>query len=307
MNARKREAPHRESQDIIRCFRQLTASAQWQLVETIPLNFPTHHPQGLVKIGDALYLSSVEILSSTERFPQPRDGYDRSPGAGIGHLFRVDSNGNLLQDRTVGEGSIYHPGGIDYDGESIWMPVAEYRPHSRSIIYRVAPETLEAAEIFRCSDHIGGLAYNRWDDSLHGISWGSRTFYEWRLPNDAVWDVGQAEPEHRVFVNGSHYIDYQDCQCLEPHFMLCSGLNSGVLPNIGYTALGGLELVDLTTHLAIHQIPVLLYSDTRRPMTQNPFWVECRHDHLRVYFIPDDDDSTLYIYDAVPGSGYINE
>ena len=32
---------------------------------------------------------------------------------------------------------MYHPGGIDYDGRHIWVPVAEYRPNSRSIIYRV--------------------------------------------------------------------------------------------------------------------------------------------------------------------------
>ena len=35
---------------------------------------------------------------------------------------------------------MYHPGGIDYDGRHIWVSVAEYRPNSRSIVYRIDPE-----------------------------------------------------------------------------------------------------------------------------------------------------------------------
>lgn len=299
MNLNKRKAKRRDSQEIIRCFRQLTASVPWQLVNTITLNFPTYHPQGLVKIQDTFYLSSVEILSQTERFPQPRNGYDRSPGEGIGHLFHFDSNGNLVQDITVGEGTIYHPGGIDYDGESIWMPVAEYRPNSQSIIYRVAPETSEVCEMFRWDDHIGGLAYNRCNDTLHGISWGSRKFYDWRPVGGWSRGMRQSRLESTMCVNGSYYIDYQDCQFLETRFMLCSGLNNYVLPNVGRVALGGLELVDLELHTALYQVPVLLYSDTMRPMTQNPFWVELYRNHLRFYFIPDDHESTLYIYDVL--------
>ena len=36
---------------------------------------------------------------------------------------------------AIGEGSIYHPGGMDYDGKSIRVPAAEYRPNSRAISY----------------------------------------------------------------------------------------------------------------------------------------------------------------------------
>jgi hypothetical protein len=39
----------------------------------------------------------------------------------------------------------------------IWVPVAEYRPDSRSIVYRVDPATLEATEVLRFADHIGGI------------------------------------------------------------------------------------------------------------------------------------------------------
>jgi hypothetical protein len=52
--------------------------------------------------------------------------------------------------------------------------VAEYRPNSQSIIYRVDPETMKAEEMFRFKDHIGGLVRDTEDNSLHGVSWGSR-------------------------------------------------------------------------------------------------------------------------------------
>jgi len=293
------EERRRKSEAIIHRFTQLTASATWRCVDKVKLAFRTGHPQGLVKIGAAFYLSSVEIVVPPKKHPLPLNGCDRTTGEGVGHLFHFDSSGNLLRDITLGEGSIYHPGGIDYDGKSLWIPVAEYRPNSQSIIYRVHPETLEAAKIFRCHDHIGGLAYNRCNGTLHGISWGSRKFHAWTPGEGHVWQEEQAEPERRTHVNGSHYINYQDCQFLETHYMLCSGLNSYTLPNVGRVALGGLELVDLDVHAALHQVPVPLYSDTMRPMTQNPFSVELHHDHLRFYFVPDDHESTLYIYDAV--------
>ena len=292
------ETQRRNSETIIRHFTQLTAATTWQCVDEVKLAFRTYHPQGLVKINESFYLSSVEIVVPRKKFAVPQDGYDRSPGEGIGYLFQFDATGQLVKTLTLGEGSIYHPGGIDYDGEYIWIPVAEYRPNSRSIIYRVNPETLEVSEMFRHNDHIGGLACNRWNGTLHGISWGSRKFYAWKSADGRDWKERQHEPECTMCANGSHYIDYQDCHFLEDKYMLCSGLSNYMLPTISPVALGGLELIDLDLHIAIHQVPVLLYTHTMRPMTQNPFSVELYHDHLRFYFIPDDNKSILYIYDV---------
>jgi hypothetical protein len=112
---------------------KLTRAVRWQPAAEIPIAFKTHHPQGMVKIGDAFYVSSVEIIKPTTRYPELREGYDRDTGEGAGHLFKIDAKGNLLADLKIGEGSIYHPGGIDYDGRHIWVPVAEYRPNSRAI------------------------------------------------------------------------------------------------------------------------------------------------------------------------------
>ena len=35
--------------------------------------------------------------------------------------------------------------------------------------------------MFRFADHIGGIVHNTDDNTLHGVSWGSRRFYRWTL------------------------------------------------------------------------------------------------------------------------------
>ena len=81
---------------------KLTRAVRWRPVATIPINFKTHHPQGMVKIGDTFFVSSVEITVPTKRFPEPKDGYDRDTGQGAGHLFKIDAKGNLLGSVLVG-------------------------------------------------------------------------------------------------------------------------------------------------------------------------------------------------------------
>jgi hypothetical protein len=268
-------------------------------VATIPINFKTHHPQGMVKIGDTFFVSSVEITVPTKRFPEPKDGYDRDTGQGTGHLFKIDAKGNLLGSVKLGEGAMYHPGGIDYDGRHIWVPVAEYRPNSRAIIYRVDPQAMTATEVFRFGDHIGGIVHNTDDKTLHGVSWGSRRFYKWTLGGDGKVTNADTPPETLRVPNRAHYIDYQDCHYLGGRRMLCSGLNNYRLVADGPVfPLGGLEIVDLRTDQAVYQVPVELWSPSGKPMTQNPFWVEATESGLRAYFMPDDDNSTLFVYET---------
>lgn len=272
---------------------KLTRAVRWQPAGEIQMNFRTHHPQGMVKIGDTFYVSSVEITTPTKRYPEPKDGYDRDAGEGVGHLFKIDAKGNLLADLKLGEGSIYHPGGIDYDGRYLWVPVAEYRPNSRAVIYRIDPQKMTAVEVFRANDHIGGIVHNTDDRTLHGVSWGSRRLYKWPLGGDGKVGEGQ-----RV-ANRAQYIDYQDCHYVGGRRMLCSGLNNYRMKADGPVfPLGGLELVDLKTDQAIWQVPVELWSPSGKPMTQNPFWVEATDAGLRAYFMPDDDKSTLFVFDA---------
>jgi uncharacterized protein DUF6454 len=193
----------------------------WKPAGAIPVRFETFHPQGMVRIGQEFFVSAVEVRRAPAFHPRAQGGHDRDAGAGVGHLFRISADGALLGDLVLGEGDAYHPGGLDYDGQSIWVPVAEYRPDSHTIVYRVDPKTMTATEAFRVADHIGALARDGQSGRLHGVSWGARRFYDWTL--DAH---GRPLGPARVSPNRSSYIDYQDCHHLGARRMLCSGLVS---------------------------------------------------------------------------------
>jgi len=240
----------------------------------------------------------VEIIEPTQRFEEPEGGYDRTPGKGVGHLFRLDREGSLIESVTLGEGDIYHPGGIDYDGEWLWVPVAEYRPDSASIIYRVDPQSLDAEEVLRIPDHIGGVVRDPDTNTLHGVSWGSRRLYAWPLDDRLTPIEPEADLEQIRVANPSHYIDYQDCHYAGDGQMLCSGLNKYDVPEVGQVALGGLELVDLASSRPLHQVPVPLWVAPDLVMTNNPVFCETEQATFRCYFMPEDDESTLFSYEV---------
>jgi hypothetical protein len=264
----------------------LTRNSAWKLVASIPVRFRTFHPQGMVRIGETFFVSSVEVK-------------DREAGRGIGHLYKIDAAGNLVADLLLGEGAMYHPGGIDYDGKSIWVPVAEYRPDSRSIVYRVDPETMKAAEVLRFADHIGAIVHNTDDDTLHGVSWGSRRFYRWTLGRDGTVTNGTTPPERLRTFNTSHYLDYQDCKYAGTRRMLCTGVTEMRQPSAAPAfRLGGIDLIDLRDGRPLHQVPVLLWTAAGLDMTHNPVWLEPTGAGLRGYFMPEDEKSTIYVYDV---------
>jgi hypothetical protein len=278
---------------------KLTRNSAWTPAASIAIAFRTFHPQGMVRIGDMFFVSSVEVTTRTRLLPQPIDGHDRDAGAGVGHLFKIDSAGKLVVDLLLGEGTIYHPGGIDFDGENIWVPVAEYRPDSRSIVYRVDPRTMKATAVFRFADHIGALVRNTDDDTLHGVSWGSRRFYRWTLDKNGNVTNATTPPGRLGTLNRSHYVDYQDCKYVGRGRMLCTGVTEiRPAPDAAPFRLGGMDLVDLADGRPIHQVPMLLWTRGGLDMTHNPSWIEATATGLRGYFMPDDDTSTMYIFDV---------
>ena len=278
---------------------RLTRDSAWKPVASIPVAFPTHHPQGLVRVGDRFFVSSVEVRVPTVRFGKPVDGYDRGTGQGIGHLFEMTMTGELIRDLTLGEGSMYHPGGIDYDGRHIWVSVAEYRPNGRSIVYRIDPETMKAVEMFRYPDHLGAIVHNTDDRTLHGVSWGSRRFYQWTLDRDGRVTNATVPPESLRRSNPSHYVDYQDCKYVGSRRMLCSGVTEiRVSPGGVPFRLGGLDLIDLRDGRPIHQVPILLWTPGGLDMTHNPAWFEPAGTGIRGYFMPEDNASTVYVYET---------
>ena len=278
-------ARHPRDAAVARAFQAVDRNTAWALTSRLELRFPTFHTEGLAVVGDRIFLSSVEILEPTVKYPSPQGGYDRTPGKGVGHVFVLDRQGNLQRDIILGEGDMYHPGGIDSDGRNVWVPVAQYRPDSSAIIYRIDARTLKVHEQFRVHDHIGGLVPDATSGHLVGNNWGSRRFYEWTLSGSQrdAWD------------NASHFIDYQDCQYVARAKMLCGGVtNLPQTPTAGGTAatyeLGGIALLDLRDHRILHEVPFQQWSSAGHVVTRNPLKLHADGGHLTLWAAPDNGD-----------------
>ncbi len=261
----------------------LTRGSNYRLVKSTPLSFDTHHTQGMTIVGDKIYLTAVHAINKAQ-------------GEEIGYLYEIDMDGNRLRSIKLGEGAIYHPGGIDFDGKYIWVSVAEYRPNSSSIVYRVNPKKMKAEEMFRFDDHLGGIVSLPDSHQLVGVSWGSRTFYRWDL--DKSGNPDDAGNPHRQ-KNGSHFVDYQDGQWVKgTALVLFGGLAGYRSGGEGERSmpLGGIALVNANTLQAEFEVPVSLYTDGGGVMNQNPFYVQSTEKGLTLYFIPEDTRSTLYTY-----------
>lgn len=282
-----------DRRELVGSIKRLTRNTRWQLVSSTRLAFQSFHPQGLVKLGDSYYLSSVEVLEKPETMRTGVSDAVRTPGKGIGHLFHFDASGKMLNDLRLGEGAVYHPGGIDFDGHYLWVPVAEYRPDSRSIIYRIDPRTLKSTEILRWKDHLGAVAYDESSRTLTAASWGSRKFYKWQARKGHSFRLLTSWP------NPSFFIDYQDCKQLGPEKVLCNGISTYEIPGQKEKlVIGGLGLVDTSRGITEYEFPMDLRTPDGISMNRNPFWIETAPSGLRLYFIPEDDNSTLYIYES---------
>ncbi|MGN6491620.1 MAG: DUF6454 family protein [Agriterribacter sp.] len=276
-------------------FSRLNADASWRLVDSIPLNFTTYHTQGLTKVGTFYFLSAVKVIRWPKKYPELKNGYDRDNGEGIGYLFKFSKEGKLVDSIRLGKGVIYHPGGIDFDGSHIWVPVCEYRPLGKSIVYRVDPNTLKAEVVARIPDAIGAVAYNRATNELVGMNWGSRKFYRWKITRNKGITVANLFDE-KGCVNPHFYVDFQDCKYAGAGNMICSGLRAYKNAKGEVVRLGGLEMIDMNSFDAGLQLPVTEYTTKGVILTNNPFYVEPAGKALQFYFMPEDDRSTLYIY-----------
>lgn len=255
----------------------LDRRSRFELVEEIHLDFPTHHPQGMAFARGLTFLSSVEILEA----PRPAaDPALRTPGRGSGHVFVLGAGGDLTRDIPLGEGTVYHPGGIDFDGDHVWVSVAEYRAGSRSIIYTIDPDTFEVRERFRVDDHIGWILRDPGLDLVFGGSWGSRQLFTWDTEGRLVdqWE------------NPGQFVDYQDAQLLGPGLLLCSGIYLLPQANGGVLELGGLALVEPLQQRIRRDVPISVFSSAGHVITRNPVTVTADESGLLIHAAPDDGD-----------------
>ncbi|HEY8983216.1 MAG TPA: DUF6454 family protein [Streptomyces sp.] len=271
---------------------RLSRSTQWQTVDRVPLDFVCHHPQGLESVGDTFFLSSVEILEETRPLDPSDGGPDRTAGQGRGHLYELTRTGGLLRHWDLGEGTVYHASGLTFDGAGLWIPVAEYRPHSRSIMYRVNPRDGALSEEFRYPDHLGGVSYDPGSGNLHAITWGGRR----------VLVLEQDGTLIRETPVNSHFIDFQDCVQVHDGLVSWTGVAEYPLPSGGTFGLGGVSVLNMTTGDIVFEAPVTALSPTGRVVTFNATDFEVDGDVLRMYALPDDSsrpgDVSLLVLEA---------
>lgn len=130
------------------------------LVRVVALKGDTHHVQGVERAGDRVYVTSVERAARK------------------GHLYEFSyPGGDLLRHIEVQEGDRYHAGGCSIRGDSIWIPVSEYRPKSSTVIQRRSLKTLELESKFVVEDSIGCVAADA--GVLAGGNWNSVEIYVW--------------------------------------------------------------------------------------------------------------------------------
>ena len=89
--------------------------------------------------GDRWFLSTV-------RYPRTPEGKPDPEAAGQGFLIELAREGDVGIEKgrlELCDGLVYHPGGLTADGETIYVPVSEYRPDSSAHIYKVDVETFE--------------------------------------------------------------------------------------------------------------------------------------------------------------------
>ncbi|MBN8729405.1 MAG: hypothetical protein J0L64_02615 [Acidobacteria bacterium] len=119
-----------------------------------------HHVQGIDLEGDRLWVSSV----------------DAKAGKGYVSLLSVRT-GELIRQVEVQEGRRIHAGGLQLDGESVWVPVAEYDRDGPTTVVRLHRDTLRVESRFEVADHIGCVAAG--PDLLMGGNWDSKLLYVW--------------------------------------------------------------------------------------------------------------------------------
>jgi hypothetical protein len=120
------------------------------------------HVQGIHVDGERLWVSWVDRKART------------------GHLGEFElATGKLVRSAAVHEGDRFHPGGIAGEGNSLWVPVAEYKPNSSAVIQKRNRDTLTLESEFAVPDHIGCVAVA--GDRLYGGNWDSRMLYTWDL------------------------------------------------------------------------------------------------------------------------------
>lgn len=291
-----------QGDEIIRQFTALARSTEWALVEKVPFEGDTFETEGLVRLGsDRYFVSAGEWTVPRSTSTAGPDG-TAIAGEGFAHMLVFDGKGRRIADATITSAGApeYHGGGIEYDGTYIWATLAQYRPDSTATLVRMRPDTLQPEPILRIADHMGAVVHDLSSGNLLTLNWGARSASLWNL-NYKPNPLPEFSAPRAVIKNPSHYTDYQDCKFLghsQQHgfrpVMLCGGITS-----LYGTTIGGVALVDMKSMVPLYEVPLTMLSDRGVLVTKNPMDVAIVDGKMRLFFLPDERNSTLYAYEAV--------
>ncbi|KAK6371312.1 hypothetical protein LTS17_009043 [Exophiala oligosperma] len=297
---------------IIEQFNRLGRTTVWNLVKKVKFEGDTGEPEGMVNIGEERYiLGGGQWTNKTVSYGKNVviNGTDRTPGSGYAHLTVYDGQGKLIADATLTKPDAleYHIGGIEYDGQKVWATIAQYRPNTTATIVSVDPETLADQPVFHYADHLGGIVHDTQAQKLSTLNWGARNASVWDLNGPPACPYPEFSQPKSVARNPSYFVDYQDCKFLgyssvyagRPT-MMCSG----VATYSNNVTVGAVAIVDTETMVPYSEVPLTMMSDLGTPITQNPFDVALVDGKMRLYFLPDQRNSTLYVYEAEENSPY---
>ena len=136
------------------------------------------HSQGLECVGTNFYISARldselpnrALLLRTTAEGKGWDSWDITPS-----------------DVPGARGKLDHPGGMQSDGQRLWIPVAESIPHGQSVIRvysldRLVPGQAPASEFdLHVPDHVGAVAVSSTQHLVFGASWDTEKVYVWDL------------------------------------------------------------------------------------------------------------------------------
>jgi hypothetical protein len=230
------------------------------LLRSVSLDGNTHHVQGIAVDGSRLWVTSVDGTAHK------------------GLLFEYDlESGKQLRSVELQVGEMYHPGGFDHDYDSLWIPVAEYRPASKTIVQRRSKETLEILSSFEVADHIGCLTLT--PAGLMGANWDARRFYEWT--EEGVQTAVRPNP---------NLTRYQEIK-----YRYGALIASGNAPKPGRG--GAVEWLEPQT---LSPLQRETFSLTTRGVPYTNEGMDVRDG--RLYLLPEDSPSRLFMFDLTPAS-----
>ncbi|CAN5567745.1 hypothetical protein BH10ACI4_BH10ACI4_32710 [soil metagenome] len=221
-----------------------------RLENVLLLDGTLYHVQGIDLDREHIWVTSVDTVNHK----------------GYLHQFHR-TTGKFERQVEVTDGPRFHPGGFSISGDSIWVPVAEYKPHSTAVLEELDKQTLAVKRKISVADHVGCIAVT--GDVLIAGNWGSRQMY--------VFDL--AGKQLRV-IDTASATQYQDMKFVDG-MLVASGTLDRKIGTIDWYVWPSMKLVR-TVRAGV--------TDRGRPYTSEAMALQGKD----LYLLPEDGPSRLF-------------